>query len=66
MPNPYSQSVFEPAVYQAVREYSLRSDPIPNQHLTNLWQSNVETKNYALNMNVPNFKVSKINPYIKA
>jgi hypothetical protein len=66
MPNPYSQSVFEPAVYQAVREYSLRSDPIPNAHLTNLYQANVETKNYNLNMNSPQIKPSKVNPYIKA
>ena len=65
MPNPYSTSEFEPEVYQAVREYSLRSDPIPNKHLTDLWQANVETKNYNFYYNVPNNKPSKVDPYIK-
>lgn len=66
MPSPYSQAEFESAVYTAVREYSLRSDPIPNQHLTSLWQKSVETRNYNLNFNVPNIKPSKVDPYIKA
>lgn len=51
MPNPYSTSEFQPDVYERVRTYGLRSDPIPNKALTDLWQRNIEERNYNLNMN---------------
>jgi hypothetical protein len=63
--DPYSQNVFEPEVYNRVRTYGLRSDPIPNKHLVDLYQMNVEERNYNLAMNSPNVVPKKTETFLK-
>jgi len=48
---------FEPAVYDAVRTYSLRADLKPNQVLTDMYQANIDKFNYdRIYKNTPNFR----------
>jgi len=65
MNNNYSQNEFEPEVYNRVRTYGLRSDPYPNQVMTNLYQMNVEERNYNLAMNSNNVVPKKTETFLK-